>query len=406
MIDVLNKKNLVPWIAAILMFLQIEPYFVWPLHQYIVYYNTVPLMLILYNYNDFRRFSMYEYAFVLLSILAAICARYNILGIIMSAMLVLLFVCKKEFQIDVFLKFKKIYVIIIGLSMVVWTLLQLGVNVPHQTIPPLNSLKEVTYDAYPFLVKLNIYTLSYDGLSNSMRFMGPFDEPGVVGTISLMLLFVERFDLRKKENIVVFLSGIISFSLFFYVAAFVFLFYNITTNKNKGWYKTLMGVILASLVVYSFSNPITRELIWERLEWDTSRNTIVGDNRTGEDFDAYVESIRGTYAYFWGVGDSQISARFSGAASINNALIRYGLVVLVYFFVFYAFYSRRYIKSIFMWLAFMSFLYITLYQRPGFFTIYYLFIFNMAIYASSKRYQGLFTTNTHLVQKTSLRKSN
>ena len=324
----------------------------------------------------------------------------------MSAMLVLLFVCKKEFQIDVFLKFKKIYVIIIGLSMVVWTLLQLGVNVPHHTIPPLNSLKQVTYDAYPFLVKLNIYTLSYDSLSNSMRFMGPFDEPGVVGTISLMLLFVERFDLRKKGNIVLLLSGIISFSLFFYVAAFVFLFYNITTNKNKGWYKTLMGVILASLVVYSFSNPITRELIWERLEWDTSRNTIVGDNRTGEDFDAYVESIRGTYAYFWGVGDSQISARFSGAASINNALIRYGLVVLVYFFVFYAFYSRRYIKSIFMWLAFMTFLYATLYQRPGFFTIHYLFIFNMAIYASSKKYQNLFTANTYLVQKTSLQKSN
>lgn len=404
--DILNKKNFVPWIAAILMFLQIEPYFVWPLHQYIILYNTIPLMLILFEHNDFRRFSMYECAFILLAILAALCARYNILGIIMSAMLVLLFGCKKEFQIDVFLKFKKIYVIIIGLSMVVWTLLQLGINIPHQTIPPLNSLKQVTYDAYPFLVKLNIFTLSYDGLSNSMRFMGPFDEPGVVGTIALMLLFVEKFDLRKKENIVLFLSGIISFSLFFYVAAFVFLSYNITTQKHKGRYKILMGVILASLVVYSFSNPVTRELIWERLEWDSSRKTIVGDNRTGDDFDAYVESIRGTNAYFWGVGDTRISERFSSAASINNALIRYGLVVLVYFFVFYAFYSRRYIKSIFMWLAFMSFLYVTLYQRPSFFTIHYLFIFNMAIYASSKRYQGLFATNTHQVQNTSPRKSN
>ena len=323
-----NKTTIETWVAATLIFLQIEPYFVWPLHQYIIYYNTVPLMYILFSHSDFKRITQYEYFFVFLAVLAAICARYNILGIGMSALLVLLFICKKSFLIDVFLKFRKIYVFFIGLSMIVWILLLLGVNVPYQTIQPLNSLKEYTCNAYPFLVKINMYSASYESLSNSIRFMGLFDEPGVVGTISLMMMYVGKFDLRTRANKILLLSGIFSFSLFFFVGALAFLEYKIFATNQKKSQKVLLTTLLLSLIAYSFYNPITSELIWDRLEWDSSRNTISGYNRSGDELDEFVEKIEGTSAYYWGVGDTKKTSEFSGAASIKNALLRYGLVVI------------------------------------------------------------------------------
>ena len=135
------------------------------------------------------------------------------------------------------------------------------------------------------------------------------------------------------------------------------------------------------------------------MEWDTSRNTITGNNRSGDDLDAYVESIRGTSAYYWGIGNAQISERFSGAASIKNALLRYGFVVLALFFIFYFFYSGRYIKRLFVRLGFITFLYMTLYQRPSFFSIHYLFLFNMAVWVYSDYYKDFFVEQQSQIKK-------
>ncbi len=388
----LNKEKRVQWFAAVLIFLQIEPYFVWPLHTLITYYNTIPFILILLTQCDFNKISIYEVLFLFIALLAAVCARYNIFGIVISASLMLLFLCKKEFLIEVFLKFRKIYVVLIALSMTVWLLLLLGINIPYKTVPPLNTLKEYTCNIYPFLVKINGIALE-DDMSNAIRFMGLFDEPGVVGTVSLMMLYIGKFDLKKGYNIVLLLSGIISFSLFFYVATSVFMLYSIVSNKSKIRTKIFLFALLFMIIGYSFNNPVTKELIWDRLEWDSSRNTIVGNNRSGEEFDNYIKSIKGTSAYYWGVADPQVSARFMGAASINNAIIRHGFVVLVLFFIFYALYSKKYIKSFFMWCAFMAFMYLTLYQRPGFFSIHYILLFNMAIMANSTKYSSLFVSN-------------
>lgn len=391
----LNIIVFVQWLAAILMFLQLEPYFVWPLHTYIVYYNTVPLLLILAAHSNFLRISLYEILFVALAILAAFCAGSNFLGIVMSILLVLFFLCDKKFLIDVFVKFRIIYVFLIAVSMIVWFMLSIGISFPYRIVSPLNSLKDYNYIVFPFLVKINEFTLNYDSLSNTIRFMGLFDEPGVVGTVSLIMLFIGRFDMKRIYNVILLLSGILSFSLFFYFAAFVFLLYNIIVSKNKAFYKFFIVVVLGVLVYYSYSNPVTQELIWNRLERNTSQKIISGNNRSSDELDMYVENIRGTDAYYWGVGDSQITERFSSSASIKNALLRYGFVVLVLFFLFYFFYSLHYIKHLLMCLVFMAFLYMTLYQRPGFFKVYYLFLFNMAVFAYTEQYQQFFNSEKH-----------
>lgn len=393
----INYNELGQWVAAILIFLQIEPYFVWPLHSYIVYYNTVPFLLIIGAHCRFDRFSVLEGFFLSIAVLSAVCARYNIIGIGMSALFVLIFLCDKKYLIEVFNKFRNIYVILIAISMIVWLLVSLGVSLPYRTIPPLNSGKNIMVNAYPFLVKISPLSMSVDSLSNSVRFMGLFDEPGVVGTVSLMMLFVGKFDISKKYNIILLISGILSFSLFFYIACFVFLMYNVIvlSNYNKK-YRFIVIILLFAGLYYSFQNATSYELIWKRLEWDASRSTITGNNRSGDELDDYVEQIKGTDAYYWGVGNKEVGERFSSAASIKNAILRYGVVVLVLFFLFYYFYSCRYIKSFWMRLVFVAFLYMTLYQRPSFFVIHYLFLFTLSVYAYSDQYGRLFLKETKL----------
>lgn len=49
------------------------------------------------------------------------------------------------------------------------------------------------------------------------QIFGMYDEPGVVGTIAGAILMTRQFNFKKWINIPIFIAGILSFSLFFYV---------------------------------------------------------------------------------------------------------------------------------------------------------------------------------------------
>jgi predicted RNA-binding protein with RPS1 domain len=82
--------------------------------------------------------------------------------------------------------------------------------VGYSLIDPLNPLKDFLYKQYPFLVMPNeVINVEFP------RFYGVFDEPGVIGTFAGIMLFAERYNLKKISNIILFVSGVFSFSLFF-----------------------------------------------------------------------------------------------------------------------------------------------------------------------------------------------
>lgn len=91
---------------------------------------------------------------------------------------------------------------------------------PYRVINALNTLKSYDYMAYAFFV---MPSKTFDILP---RFFGMYDEPGVVGTIAGAILMTRQFNFKKWINIPIFIAGILSFSLFFYVifAIYVILF--------------------------------------------------------------------------------------------------------------------------------------------------------------------------------------
>ena len=99
------------------------------------------------------------------------------------------------------------------------------------------------------------------------------------------------------------------------------------------------------------------------------------------DLKDYVNSLRGTDAYYWGIKNKAIIESYSRSASIQNAILKYGIVVVVLFFVFYFAYSLHTLHSYYNCMMFMILLFCLIYNRPTMFDLSRLFLYNMALYS-------------------------
>ena len=144
--------------------------------------------------------------------------------------------------------------------------------------------------------------------------------------------------MKRFENIVFLIAGVISFSLFFLLGFAIFLLIKVFLNKEQKKYRLTVIVAVTAIFVAVFTVPVLNEMVGSRLEFNEDTGTIAGNNRSGEDLDDYIASIRGTSKYFW--GDPKSEEDFSGHASLQNGVLRYGVVFMVLFFVFYYFYAK------------------------------------------------------------------
>lgn len=356
-------------LVAVLFFLMLKPVFVWRMNMFFI---TYLLLFILFLNFDKSRKNNFILLFFLLFILSIgpIHDGKNIFGVLSAILFAFIPFVKVNFLGKTYRTFKFIFVIITAISLFIWIGLFLGISFPSTVVPPLNDLKNYNYLSYTFLV------VPMD-FSSFERFCCVFDEPGAVGTYSLIMLFISKFDLKKIENIIILIAGCCSLSLFFYVGLFFFLCFKIffieKSLKNR-------VILIASLIVFVVSIlnvPVLSEAIGVRIEYDKSTGKFVGDNRSGELLDNHIETIRGTNAYYWGDTDSNIDF-FAAHAGLQTAILRYGIVFIVLYFIFYFCfaYSRTTKRGQFL---FMILLLATLYQRPAFVNSGYLFLFTCAV---------------------------
>ena len=379
-----QKDSVLGWIAAFLLFAMTLPYFLW---DYLAYYNLLvklPLYIILYTQIDSKYKDLpFGLFFSFLAILADICYQQNLISMIFDIGLISVFVAKKGFLFSVYHKFRTLYVVTLSLSFLCVLLIVIGVSLPSQIIQPLNEFKNYNYIAYPFLV------IPFG--EDSIRFNSVFDEPGVVGTLSFLFLLIEQVNLKRIGNIIIFVAGVLSFSLFFYLGLGLYLIFRLVTLK--GQIKQKVAIVVLSLLAFGviITNETTQEMIVSRVEWDEDSGSISGDDRAHGDLKEYVASMRGTEAYLWGIQNKNIIDSYGGSASIQNAILKYGFVVVALFFIFYALYSLKYLKIRLYWFFFMGVLFILIYNRPTMFDIGRLFLYNMTLF--SLFYEGIPVVN-------------
>lgn len=367
-----KENKVITWITAFLLYMLLYPYFVWSFVDSFEMMVFFPLYVIFFFNSDWNKDLGLFAFFVLLTLFIGFNHHANLFGYFFTVAVSIVYIAKKGFVFSVYKHFWQLYVVLILLSMISMLLVKIGVPLPYVLISPLNSLKNYYYMAYPFYIKeIGI---------ESIRFCGLFDEPGSVGTTSLILLFIEKFNFKRFGNIVLLISGLLSLSLFFYLALAIFMLFQIF-NKEKGVKNRIfLLVVLITGFVFVFFNPITKESILERTIWDKQKGSISGDTRAAEDLKSYIKSIRWSDEYFLG-SSQQIAHEYAKSASLQNAVLQYGFIVVLLYFVFYGLYARSYLHFGWKWLLFMLFLFMVLYNRPTMFNITRIFLFNTAMFS-------------------------
>lgn len=310
-------------LLSIFLLISFQPFYVW--HTKTVALVTVLMaLLILFSGKMREKNAKNVFLIVVLIFLysyVSIKGGYTIIGYLVNLCILSIVLIKREKAIDIYNVFYKIFSIIIFLSLITYCIVViLGVNLPSSSIPPLNEGKEevAEYFRYPFLVVYYSYGILLP------RFCGLFDEPGVVGTIAAFILVLNKFNLKDYFNYPVLIAGILSFSLFFYITTFVYIFIFGSTRV-----KISMVVIFAALLVLFAHNEIVNDMLFKRIVF--SDNTIITDNRKLGLSPTWYKTFKESSSYYWGLGNQAHLKYNSGGSSYVDLIIDYGII---FFFIF------------------------------------------------------------------------
>ena len=259
--------------------------------------------------------------------------------------------------------FTSIFSFILFIGLIFYAIYNLGINLPHTIISYENNSGYPNFNNYLFL-------LIIDGVVEFDRFQSIFLEPGHVGMISALLLYVNGYNLHLKSTWIMLISILFSLSLAAYILLVIgvimyYIFNTFSVKKILVITSVLLGIILLSVIYYN-NNPdsIYSKLIVSRLEYDSSKG-IKGNNRTDESFNYYYNETfyRDIYSILFGISGEEYHDKFEwGNSSYRTFIVNYGLVgllflLLLYVTIVYINPSSRYVGLLLLYIA--SFL-----QRP------------------------------------------
>lgn len=299
-----------------------------------------------------------------------------------------------------FKKFVMLYAISLAPSVIMYPLVATGVISPFGIVVPSLEIKDVFglhYENYLLSFRLVEAGSSAAGL---FRLSGLFDEPGVVGTFSGFLMVILGYRVREWKEYVILLSGILSFSLAFYMISILYFL------MKKGVVNRIRVVFFIMLLaVIAGSVPFIQERIIDRLA--IKEGALAGDDRTTEEVDAaFANFIMSDNV--WTGNAERVDESGIGSASWKAAFMDYGIfgnALIALFFLLLAHskpihFSRQ---SVIFLILFV----ISVYQRPHIFEPSYILLFiGGLIYISHETGHGLRSIARVTVNKTRLNGSN
>lgn len=271
------------------------------------------------------------------------------------------------------------FAITLILPIIYYTLHLIGIEVPHGTLESFENIKQYySYDWYPGAVVLRHF---YDGIL--YRLCGIYNEAGQLGTMAALFLTIEGYELKGKwRNIIIFIGGVLSFSLAFYVLTIV---YTVLHNIWKGRLKNaivIISVIIGYIVFISIpiENPNIKS-VQSRIVLTT--NGLRGDNRTNDAYDQIFRdylSSSNLSTLMLGNGDGTMASvmidKVVDGSSYKKIIYDYGIIgaiMIVCWILYYSISKSIYNKNRYIALAALIYI-INFYQRPVVFKPAYLVI--------------------------------
>ena len=353
------------YLFGISLFITSLPYFVWdnPLFRYI--FQIIIVLLSVINLQKRNSNSRYILMGILLCILFYKSIGSSVFTLLSLLSLVFIYLIEDERKLIFYNAGKKIFAIMFLFSLIVYFLTYwLSVDISYHLATPLNSMKDGGYRIYPFLA---VYDSSFRFAD--VRFAGYFDEPGVMGTLSGMFLYCEKYNLRKWENIIFFIAGIMSFSFFFLFSSF--LFFLVSRPKSKIFIFILM--ILGILLFCFKDTEIVKTLVLDR--WQVTSSGQFGGTRSFESFETHYQKMLYSPAVFWGKGTNSLVSIMDGSSTYKSLIYAHGIlwfgVMLLFFCLFALLLIKNHKKNLILYILFFGGL---IYQRPGIFNAVFFFL--------------------------------
>ena len=364
-------------VFAIILYYFTLPYFVWNIPYKPALDIILSVIAVMICVNNRKNITNRDVILIVLFIITWLffmiklfTGGRNIFGIIQHLPIGLYFfipLLKDEFGKKTVDSYISIYSALIFLSILVW-FSRMVINVPSLGI--VNHYAELrSYDTFPFLV---VERLSLE----SFRFYGLFDEPGVVGTIGMLLLSILKFNFKDKRTWVIFLSGILSMSFFFYASICIYSLLYLCFVKKAIPQTMLMAAAFVIFFLLTKDNVIFDKVIWSRFAWDSTDGQFAGDNRISDAADSYFASIRGTSEYYLGVINLDHYWKLAeGSSSYKNIIAMYGMIFFSSYCLYFILLAYMYKTNVIAFILFCLLFLLNMYQRPSIYSILLFFLF-------------------------------
>lgn len=368
-----RRDKIESYIVAIALFLLIPPYFMWGLPSGVGAVLVFVVFIVSLRHLKMSKSAMpYPVLLFLLLFIFYCRGSVSLLSILRLVLLLSMLFLERVFLYRIFKSFVVVYSVTMLPSLCEYALYLVGGRgfSGGRTIQPLNELKDYTYQAYLFFVSPNVFSLF-------PRYCSYYDEPGVVGTISAILLALNGYKISDRKNMIILISGILSLSLFFIVFTVIFfaVFYE---NRKLRKFTSLFSILaIVSLFAYlkHIDSPIIEKYVLERLAFDEDKG-FAGNNRDVGRFSVWFKQYRSSSDYYLGLGrDAKTKYGINeGGASYKDLIVSYGIIgFLLYCALFFMWACRNY-----SWKGLMLFMFCffsVLFQRPFIFSPIYFFLF-------------------------------
>lgn len=352
-------------ILGLNLFLLSMPFFMWHINPRFILLLPFVNAALIFRHIDFSISAKVSLLLIMGLILYAFSLRESPLIPVLSkaSVLVILFLRYEKIK-TVYEYFKTFMAISFFLSLIVYMPLLFTSIIPYFKIPPLNELKLFDYYVY-YLV---ISELPIGISSFNIRFYGMFDEPGVIGSLAAVFLYIERYNLKSKRNLFLFIGGVMSFSFFFIIASIFYFAMGLDLKK-----RVLAILLLFLTILLTQNNSLIDELVWSRFEIQYGK--LAGDNRSTARLDAEYERFQKSGDFLYGKGRDYTMDYGAGSSSFKLVIMNRGLIYFLLLISFYTLLGIIKIRNINYLILYLFLFFGMLYQRPFFLEINYFFLY-------------------------------
>ncbi len=382
----LNNRHILVYLAIVFLFSSWIIFYTMPrLLQYPLL--LVPaLLIILYKYHPYKKNNFL--AFILFGIVffrfaipndADVTSPYLYTSMFRSLLLSSIFLIDRDHLVKVYEYFLMILAPILAVSLFFYLLKTSGlVNISPITTFIGPGEEGRLWNVY-YLFSLQVNFLNEE----IIRFPGIFDEPGYLGTLLAFILGIEKFNLKPWWNKLFLFSGILTFSLAFYILSAIYIIFSLHVKIRHKLYLAVLGAVMlaAGLIFYQ---DVFYERVYERVVTDDGLR-ITQDGRVGlERQEATIEGLAKleTIKLLFGAGhDAHQDIQFAPGVTWERLIFQLGIVftmLLVFLIIFFSSHSRQ-------TLLFSAIFILSLIQRPAIFTPIWIFILAVGIHLNENK---------------------